>query len=170
MSADGVHCGGYGARVVTLVTERLVLRPIGAQDVPDLVALEGDPEVMRHLDPGVPEELVQPDWRWVAHDAEGAFVGWFAMQPTGAGTYELGYRLRSDRWGSGLATEGARALLDRAVADGAVLVHAQTMAVNTASRRVLEKCGLVHVDTLFLQWDQPLPGSDLGEVVYELRP
>lgn len=43
------------------------------------------------------------------------------------------------------------------------------MAVNTASRRVLEKSGLRYVRTLYLEFEDPLPGTEFGEVEYELR-
>jgi RimJ/RimL family protein N-acetyltransferase len=42
------------------------------------------------------------------------------------------------------------------------------MAVNRASRRVLEKAGLTHVGAVRRRWPEPLPGSELGEVKYEI--
>lgn len=52
----------------------------------------------------------------------------------------LGYRLRASAWGRGYATEGARALVRRAFTElGVSQIVATTMAVNTASRRVLER-------------------------------
>jgi RimJ/RimL family protein N-acetyltransferase len=42
------------------------------------------------------------------------------------------------------------------------------MAVNLASRRVMERCGLRHVRTFHLDWPEPIAGSDQGEVEYEL--
>lgn len=47
-------------------------------------------------------------------------------------------------------------------------VFAQTMAVNAASRRVMEKCGLRYVRTFHLAWDDPIDGTEEGEVEYEL--
>ncbi|WP_433687349.1 GNAT family N-acetyltransferase [Micromonospora carbonacea] len=82
---------------------------------------------------------------------------------------ELGYRLRRAAWGRGLATEGSRALLRHAFATvGLARVWAQTMAVNTASRRVMEKAGLRYVRTFHLDWDDPIEGTEHGEVEYEL--
>jgi len=82
---------------------------------------------------------------------------------------ELGYRLLPSAWGRGLATEGARLLVRRAFADlGVHRVVATTMAVNVASRRVLEKAGLRHVDTFFADWPDPIPGAEHGDVVYAL--
>jgi hypothetical protein len=42
------------------------------------------------------------------------------------------------------------------------------MAVNHPSRRMLEKTGLTHVRTIYPDWRDPLPGSELGEVEYEI--
>ena len=42
------------------------------------------------------------------------------------------------------------------------------MAVNAGSRRVLEKVGLTHTSTWMYDTDDPLPGSEHGEVGYEL--
>jgi RimJ/RimL family protein N-acetyltransferase len=47
-------------------------------------------------------------------------------------------------------------------------VVAGTMAVNTRSRRVMEKVGLAHVRTWHDEFDDPLPGTEHGEVGYEL--
>ncbi|MFC8846533.1 MULTISPECIES: GNAT family N-acetyltransferase [unclassified Micromonospora] len=93
-----------------------------------------------------------------------------AMQPaTAAMQAELGYRLRRAAWGRGLATEGSRALVRYAFTTlGLARVWAETMAVNTASRRVMEKSGLRHVRTVHLDWDDPIEGTEHGEVEYEL--
>lgn len=111
--------------------------------------------------------------RWAAIElASGEFVGWFELEPRDddPSQMELGYRLRRSAWGKGYATEGARALVDRAFAAlGAERVCAETMAVNVASRRVLEKAGLRLIRTFHLEWDDPLEGTEEGEVEYELR-
>ena len=49
-------------------------------------------------------------------------------------------------------------------------VWAQTMTVNTASRRVMERCGLTFVRTFFETWPgEPIDGSEHGDVEYEIR-
>ena len=53
-------------------------------------------------------------------------------------------------------------------AAGVTRVVASTMAVNLASRRVLQKVGLVCVRTHVRQWDDPIPGWEQGEAEYEL--
>ena len=159
-------------------TDRLFLRPLSMDDVDDLVALDSDPEVMRYLNGGrrtprdEAEEIARSSLghRWVAVDrSTNAFVGWFSLRPSGVGEYELGYRLRRAAWGKGLATEGSCALLGRAFARlDARRVWAQTMRVNAASRRVLERCGLRYVRTFHLAWPEPIEGTELGDVEYEI--
>lgn len=174
---------------VFLQTERLRLRRFTAADVENLVALDGDPEVMRYLTNGRPtaresvEDEVLPSILrcyergaagcWAAQElAGGEFLGWFSLQPPpdgGTTELDLGYRLRRSAWGRGYATEGARALV-RTAFDvlGAQRVFAQTMAVNFRSRRVMEKAGLRYLRTFHLEWDDPIPGTEHGEVEYEL--
>jgi RimJ/RimL family protein N-acetyltransferase len=159
-------------------TDRLSLRPIRLDDIDQLVALDSDPEVMRYLTGGKPtprpevEERVRHaiGWRWMAYErTTGQFVGWFGAGPTGDGEHELGYRLARYAWGRGLATEGALALIDKAFTSwGATRVWAQTMAVNSRSRRVMERCGLKYARTFHLHWDDPIEGTEHGEVEYEL--
>jgi RimJ/RimL family protein N-acetyltransferase len=42
------------------------------------------------------------------------------------------------------------------------------MTVNTASRRVMEKCGLTYLRTYHLQWPETIEGTELGDVEYAL--
>lgn len=51
---------------------------------------------------------------------------------------------------------------------GAHRVWAQTMVVNTASPRVMERCGLHLVRTFHLDWPEPIPGSEHGDVEFEI--
>ncbi|MDQ2750162.1 MAG: GNAT family N-acetyltransferase [Pseudonocardiales bacterium] len=175
---------------VLLETERLVLRRFTPADIDNLVELDSDPDVMRFLTGGAPtpreqienellprileEYSVPPGWgRWAAIEKQtGLVVGWFSLDPPKheAEGLELGYRLRKVAWGNGYATEVSRALIDLAFGQPTVQrVFAETMAVNTASRRVMEKVGLRHVRTFHLAWDDPIEGTELGEVEYELR-
>lgn len=43
------------------------------------------------------------------------------------------------------------------------------MAINLSSRRVMEKSGLVCIRTFHLDWEDPLPGMEQGEVEYALE-
>ncbi|MEV4560254.1 GNAT family N-acetyltransferase [Kitasatospora sp. NPDC049285] len=177
-----------------LCTERLVLRRFTPADLPAVTALCGDPAVMRYLEDGRPMpadqvaaqvlpavlreygELPAGLGCWAA-EHDGRFLGWLALRPahslgldTGPnGGLELGYRLLPAAWGHGYATEGARALVAAAFDElAAEQVVATTMAVNTSSRRVLERAGLRHVDTFFADWPDPIPGTEHGDVVYRL--
>ena len=170
-----------------LRTERLLLEPVGAEHRDLLVGLNADPEVMRFL-LGRAATPTETDAEWErrllrqsdparglgywAGSVDGAFVGWwsasaFADDPTTAG---VGYRLVRAAWGRGLATEGARAMVEQAFSCPDVQrVVASTMAVNTRSRAVLTAAGFSHVDSWVEQWDDPLPGAEQGEVLYEVR-
>jgi RimJ/RimL family protein N-acetyltransferase len=162
-----------------VLTERLRLRPITLDDVDLLVALDADPAVMRFISGGEPsgrdetERIVRRSLghRWVAFErATEDFVGWFGLRPSDPNARELGYRLRRAAWGRGLATEGARALIAEAFTTLATeRVWAQTMTVNTASRRVMERCGMRFVRTFHLEGLEPIEGSEQGDVEYELR-
>ena len=170
-----------------LTTPRLELRPQKADDSDLLVELDGDPDVMEFLtgrgtEPQEVIEVWMPHRTEPAHDALGLgywsafedeeFVGWFCLTPDDGLTSEaaeLGYRLRRRAWGRGLATEGATRLMEHGfVTVGLDRIWAETMAVNVRSRAVLERLGLRHVRTDIREWDEPLPGAELGEVVYEL--
>lgn len=177
--------------VVLLVTERMRLRQFTPADVDVLVDLDSDPEVMHFITGGVPtsraeiEDHVLPRWLayyahsatagfWAAEDlASEAFLGWFHLRPEPDGPAdepELGYRLRRDAWGRGLAAEGSRALVDLAFERGrASRVVAQTMARHLSSRRVMERAGLTLVRHFDAGWPYRIPGDELGDVEYALE-
>jgi RimJ/RimL family protein N-acetyltransferase len=164
-------------------TARLMLRPAEKTDRDDLIALERDAEVMRFLNGGrpTPDDGLDPDLGFLtprggepgvltAIEKEPAlFAGWFSLQPSGEGTAELGYRLRRSVWGRGYGSEGARALVEWGFQEaGLNTIVATTMAVNHASRRVMEKAGLRYVRTVHMDWPHPLAGSEMGDVEYEI--
>ena len=155
--------------MIRVETDRLLMRPLLDSDAEAVMGLQDDPEVMRYLDPSPVERFYTGGFYAATERASGEFIGWFALEPEGEGEYEIGWRLYRRAWGSGYATEGALALLHKAFTDlGASRVYAETMAVNTRSRRVMEKIGLRHVRTFFVGWPDPLPGADQGEVEYAL--
>jgi RimJ/RimL family protein N-acetyltransferase len=164
-------------------TERLKLTPLAESDLPHLVALNGDPEVMRYITGRAmtPDEvaaelpsLVDSERGlrlWSGYDADGSFAGvWFlSADPDDPDAGELGWRLPRSAWGRGLAVEGAQALVVHGfVTVGLRRLWAETMAVNTRSRRVMERLGMRYVRTRVGEWDDPIPGWEQGEVVYEL--
>lgn len=173
-----------------LETDRLLLRPFTGADADLVVALDSDPEVMRYITGGRPTSRADvvartlprlvhryPRWGlpgyWAALEKPGGvFLGWFEFRPLsddGPLVVELGYRLGRKAWGRGFATEGARALVDKGFTDlGVERVTANTMAVNTRSRRVMEKTGLTFLRSFSGDWPEPIPGSEHGEVEYQL--
>lgn len=170
-----------------LRTERLVLREFEDGDVAHLTELDSDPRVMQYIShtltpAAVIRAQVLPQFlseqqrsprrgHWVAlEESTGDFLGWFGLGAAeGSDGANLGYRLRAAAWGRGYATEGSRALVRLAFAElGADRVRAETMAVNLRSRRVMEKCGLRHVRTFHPHFDDPIDGTELGEVEYAL--
>jgi RimJ/RimL family protein N-acetyltransferase len=111
--------------MTVLKTVRLTLSPCTPVDRVDFIQLELDPEVMRFLNNGaVDHDRIDPANApflmprgtepnvWTARrNAEDEFVGWFCLSPKGKAVAEIGYRLRREAWGQGLAFEGASALI-----------------------------------------------------------
>ncbi len=175
---------------VILETPRLALRLFSQDDVDNLFNLNNDPEVMRYITGGrpTPREVIRDELipfhlgvyerldrlgTWAAEaGATAEFLGWFHFRPGPDGNtsnIDLGYRLRRSAWNKGYATEGSRALIDMGFAGlGVERVFAHTMTVNTASRRVMEKCGLRLVRTFPYQGPDVIEGSEQGEVEYAL--
>jgi RimJ/RimL family protein N-acetyltransferase len=141
-----------------LTTARLRLEPLRPEHAELLVELDADPDVLEHILGRAltrEESLAafplrlddEADERglglWVGFEGDD-FVGWWCLlrdaDPT---TAELGYRLPQRAWGRGLATEGARAMLDHGFGTvGLDSVWAETRVSNVASQHVLAKCGL----------------------------
>ncbi|MEN3360869.1 MAG: hypothetical protein V7637_4851 [Mycobacteriales bacterium] len=173
-----------------LETERLVLRRFTVADVDNAVELDSDPAVMRYINGGRPTPRAEieadylPAWLsyydryagygfWAAIEKSTAeFLGWFHLRPPPGSPPdepELGYRLRRSAWGKGYGTEGSRALIDKAFTElGASRVWAATMAVNTASQRVMEKAGLRYVRAFHPDWPDTIEGEEHGDVEYAL--
>lgn len=148
---------------IFLETKRLYFRRLTLADAALLHELDSDPEVMRYISKGRPTPLAViaeeklPRWLryydeapnqgyWAAHEkASDIFAGWFHFRPDRyePAAMELGYRLMRRCWGRGYATEGGRALVEKAFTGWNVdRVVARTLAGNLASQRVMEKCGL----------------------------
>jgi RimJ/RimL family protein N-acetyltransferase len=175
---------------VLLETNRLLLRRFTMADVDNLVSLDADPEVTHFITGGLPTSREEAEhdmlpgfldyyerfdglgfWA-VVEKTSGDFLGWFHFRPRDddtPGEVELGYRLRKSAWGKGYATEGSRALIRKGFADlGVERVFAETMAVHTASRRVMEKSGLRFARAFFEPWPYSIEGDEQGDVEYAL--
>lgn len=156
----------------SLVTERLVLRPPVAEDLPWVLEQMNTPAVMRHLAgvrsaEAVAEALAediaafgQPGGhrRWTVWLREGpgqdgvrvGRVGLFhlrspAAPPVLQGQREIGWTFAEAHWGKGYATEAARAVIAHAFGPRLALpvLYAQTSTSNEASTRMMQRLGFV---------------------------
>lgn len=145
-----------------LETRRLILREMTEADAENLLALNQNPNVTRYIvgEPplttceqalAVLRERVFPQYahglgRWACIEkSSGDFIGWCGVKHVPEdGEYDLGYRFLEERWGHGYATEAASAVCDfaRRQLQGKRVVG-KAMLDNLASRRVLEKVGLI---------------------------
>lgn len=178
---------------VFVEADRLVLRQFTADGADLLIELDSDPAVMRYLTGGEPtlppvvvREQVIPNVlatydRWngrfglfAAYEKDsGHFIGWFQLRAEREGPLdevELGYRLRRDAWGKGYATEAARAVLDKGFSElGLRVVWGETMAVNVASQKVMEKVGMSVVEEIPTpQSMQAVEGAERGGFRFEI--
>lgn len=128
-----------------LVTNRLALRPLAAEDEAACVAALAEFEVVRWLAPvpwpyGAREFRAfladpVPAARWVIC-REGVFLGMIGLD------HQFGYWLARPAWGQGFASEAARAVLVAHFADPAAEpVHAGYFEGNARSARVLANLG-----------------------------
>lgn len=146
-----------------LQTERLLLRPVRADDANDLFRIYGDPAT-NTFNPAGPHPHIEHSRNvlagWLQHWQEQGFGNWAIALPDrpnellGFGgirivhydTFSinnLGYRFATTSWGKGYATEFARANIVHAfqklrLADISAVVRKN----HQTSRKVLEKCGL----------------------------
>lgn len=147
-----------------LQTDRLLLRPWRPADREPFAAMNADPRVMEHFPACLTrEESDQLADRIEAHFDKHGF-GLFAAELRATGEFvanvglsvpafqahftpcvEIGWRLAATHWNQGLATEGARAVLEYALDTlGLPEVVSFTVPANRASRRVMEKIGMTH--------------------------
>jgi ribosomal-protein-alanine N-acetyltransferase len=165
-----------------LRTPRLIGERLRPEHVSELQRLLLDPAVARWLWP-FPEPQSRADiadilvedvehWHrhgfglWLLRDREsGEMVGRGGLMLTevdGVTLTEVAWAITPDRWGEGLATELARASLEVAF-ERLQLEEVVAMALrdNVASRRVMEKAGLVY--------ERETLRAELPHVLYRLR-
>jgi ribosomal-protein-alanine N-acetyltransferase len=144
-----------------ILTERLVLEPLGPEHVEGLARILADPRVGATLG-GVQDESwvrehvesVREAWArdgfnwWAALDRDtGALVGrgGLSRKPIdGAIQVEAGWTIAPERWGEGLATEVGAASIEAARGHGIEDLVSITLPHNVASRRVMEKLGFAY--------------------------
>jgi RimJ/RimL family protein N-acetyltransferase len=147
-----------------LHTDRLILRGWKPEDRAPFARMNRDPLVMEYFPSQLTEEqsnqLVE---RIQAHFTQRSFGLWAAElrhQPGFIGyvglaiprfetaftpCVEIGWRLASEYWGRGLATEGAQEIVRHAFQELKVpSLVSFTVQANVRSRRVMEKLGMRH--------------------------
>lgn len=161
-------------------TERLILREILPTDEEAFFEMDSDPEVHRYLGNKPVKSIEQTRevianirnqyevngiGRWAAIEkSTGNFIGWSGLkfittiENNHTNFYDVGYRLARKYWGKGYATESAKAALEH----GFTKMNLQEIIgsvhkENVASRRALQKCGLIYVEdyeyeTLPVEW------------------
>ena len=165
--------------MLVLETSRLILREFSAQDADALGLVLSDPETMQFYPApfdraGVDEWIVRNQRRY-AQDGYGLWAmvlkssgelvgdcGLTVQMMDGAREIEIGYHVRRDLWGQGLATEAARACRDFAFARFSVeRLISLIRPENVSSRRVAEKNGMT-------VWKE-IMWKDLLHLVYSIR-
>jgi len=168
-------------------TERLFLRNWKDSDIPAFAAMNADPVVMEYfpkaLDHSGTLEFVgrirarfeKSGYGLYAAElkADSSFIGFIGFSVPSFESFftpcvEIGWRLRREVWGRGLAPEGAGACLKYGFEElGFDSVCSFTSAANLKSIRVMEKIGLVKEG----EFDHPAiaPGSPLRRhVLYRI--
>lgn len=146
-----------------ILTARLRLRPLGAEDADALSSVYLHPLVVRWIGPHTREDVLREieqqvkhqrslGWSFWAVEARdtGSLIGDCGLQPLEhrGPEVELGYDFHPRVWGLGLATEAARAVMTQAFGTlGIERVVAVVKPDHVPSQRVLEKAGLRPSDT-----------------------
>ena len=148
-----------------MLTPRLVLTPVGLEDVEDLLVLNGDPKVAYWTGPwtrdGIEAWAASMAQRWVRDGvgkwmarsrSDGSLVGrggFTRISLADEPVLELGWAVRDQSTGRGYATELGRAALAWAAEHrpGEPVV-AFTEVHNLASRAVMERLGMLAVGTI----------------------
>jgi RimJ/RimL family protein N-acetyltransferase len=149
-----------------LRTERLLLRRWRKTDRAPFAAMNASPEVMAHFPAVLSREESDASFERIERDfdahgwglwalesrASGAFLGFTGLKawPVSsalpfAPAVEVGWRLAREAWGSGYATEAARAALAYGFDTlGLDEIVSMTAVTNERSRRVMERIGMTH--------------------------
>lgn len=149
-----------------LTSRRMELHPLQSTDFDFLYELNRDPEVMKYITghPNSAEQTQKDLERYLSYPSayqmpigiwkgirlsSGETVGIYMLKKLQeTGEYEIGYRLKKAFWGKGLATEGAKIVLEYALNELEITrVVGLTHPDNMASGHVLQKLGLHYEKT-----------------------
>ncbi|MBW4662388.1 MAG: GNAT family N-acetyltransferase [Drouetiella hepatica Uher 2000/2452] len=157
---------------MVLETKRLILREMAFYDVDDLFEVLSDPEAMQFYPQPFDRQMTQT---WIERNVQrytqhgfglwalilkqtGKLIGdcgLIMQEVDGVDEIEIGYHIRCDLWGKGLATEAAQACRDYGFSQlGFDKLISLINPANIASRRVAEKNGMTLIKEI--EWrDKP---------------
>ena len=147
-----------------LETDRLILRTFTLNDVDAMTAIDQDPAVCEFLPALGTRETTEAGIKRIIHHHQEHGFSLYAVETKNTHIFlgfvglaipsfeahftlavELGWRLSSQYWGKGYATEAAKAVLHYAFTQLNLReVVSFTVVNNLASRRVMKKIGLHH--------------------------
>lgn len=173
-----------------LATERLILRPPVAEDLPWLLAAMNTDAVLRHLagvrSPEAVAEGLDSDiaafasgghQRWTVWLRDAAVrvgrVGLFHLRSPAAppelqGQREIGWTFAEGFWGKGYATEAARGVIEYAFGTARLpVLYSQTSDSNAASTRMMQRLGFTRRAELDYV-DPDYPAADNPTTVWSM--
>ena len=132
-----------------LETERLKIHPAAREEMERFIALQED-EMLKAAYSEMLEGCIRhpKQWEWYAtwmiELKNDTHVGELCFMGLNEGSAEIGYGIAEEHQGKGYATEAVNAAVQWALGQQNVSrIEAEAEEDNTASLRVLEKCGFV---------------------------
>lgn len=144
--------------IVTMETERLIIRPVVPDDAESIFMWASDPEVTKYMMYST-HPNVESTREWLKNrdiaDADSYDLG-FVYKETGEligmgglvykkeeDIWTIGYNLRKDYWGKGIVPEAMRGIIEHIQKNRPIRAIQGEFAVeNNKSRRVMEKLGM----------------------------
>ena len=142
-------------------TDRMILRPWKAEDLPLFAKMNKDSRVMRYFPSILTDEQTESFYKRIQSEFDRKGWGLYAVELKSNGTVigsvglheigfdanftpgvEIGWRLDADYHNQGLATEAAKEVLKLAQEKGLQRLYSFTAKQNSPSERVMQKIGM----------------------------
>ncbi|MDE6240771.1 MAG: GNAT family N-acetyltransferase [Muribaculaceae bacterium] len=156
-------------------TDRMILRPWKAEDLPLFAKMNKDARVMRYFPSTLSEEQTESFYNRIQSEFERngwglyavelksnvTFIGYVGLHEIGFDAdftpgVEIGWRLDADYHNQGLATEAAKEVLKLAKKKGMQRLYSFTAKQNAPSERVMQKIDMKKVG----EFEHPNLSSD----------